>query len=98
MAKVITVKRIDNPSEHAKTGNKVDQATRRELLYEPAPGDPEALLRNCPVCVARIGQWCGGFGDIHIERRSAAERKRIVAEDNARIERELKEQTRSESS
>lgn len=37
-------------------------------FYEPAPGEPEALQRVCPVCPADIGEWCGSMGDIHSER------------------------------
>lgn len=31
--------------------------------------EPEALERKCPVCVANVGEWCGGRGDIHEERK-----------------------------
>jgi hypothetical protein len=40
--------------------------------YEPHPDDPEALQRDCPVCPAKVGVWCGGLGDIHEERSSPA--------------------------
>lgn len=37
-------------------------------VYEPDAEDPKALQRACPICPADVGEWCGGKGDIHIER------------------------------
>lgn len=45
---------------------------RLEVLvapYEPHPNDPVELQNDCPICPAKAGFWCGGFGDIHEERK-----------------------------
>jgi len=40
-------------------------------LYEPHQDDPRELTIRCPVCVADVGEWCGGINDIHQERTNA---------------------------
>lgn len=40
-------------------------------VYQPHPDDPPALRVPCPVCPADVGEWCGGFGDVHEERTDA---------------------------
>jgi hypothetical protein len=47
-------------------------------FYEPHPDDPIALRIVCPVCPADVGEWCGSFGDVHIERKDKVNAKPTI--------------------